>query len=140
MKKIVMTGNKKSRVVEIDDVRPTDDEVLIKLKYVGVCMSEHYDWTVAREGQAFGHEPMGVVAAVGKNITGFEVGDRVSGLWGSTLPGAGGLVQYQTADPRNSTILKIPDQVRSEPACAASFASALTTPAVNAWWTCSSST
>lgn len=116
MKAIVMTGPQKSRIVDMPDIKPNDDEVLIKLKYVGVCMSEHYDWSVAKAGQAFGHEPMGIIAGVGKNVTGYKVGDRVSGLWGSTLPGAGGLVQYQTADPRNSTIVKIPDNVRSEDA------------------------
>lgn len=116
MKRIVMTGPKKSRIVEMPDIQPSDDEVLIKLKYVGVCMSEHYDWSVAREGQAFGHEPMGYITAVGRNVTGYHVGDRVSGLWGSTLPGAGGLVQYQTADPRCSTIVKIPENVRNEDA------------------------
>ena len=116
MKRIVMTGPRKSRIEEVPDVTPNDDEVLIKLKYVGVCMSEHYDWSAAREGQALGHEPMGFIAAIGKNVTGYAVGDRVSGLWGSTLPGAGGLVQYQTADPRNSTIIKIPDTLRSEDA------------------------
>jgi threonine dehydrogenase-like Zn-dependent dehydrogenase len=116
MKRIVMTGPKKSQIVDMPDVKPSDDEVLIKLKYVGVCMSEHYDWSVARAGQAFGHEPLGFIAAIGKNVTGFKVGERVSGLWGSTLPGAGGLIQYQTADPRKSTIVKIPDNVRSEDA------------------------
>lgn len=111
-----MAGPKKSRIAEMPDIQPNDDEVLIRLKYVGVCMSEHYDWSVAKAGQAFGHEPMGYIAAVGKNVTGYETGDRVSGLWGSTLPGAGGLVQYQTADPRLSTIVKIPENVRSEDA------------------------
>lgn len=116
MKGIVAVGPRKSRIVDISDIKPGNHEVLIKLKYVGVCMSEHFDWSVAREGQAFGHEPMGVIAAVGKDVTDYKTGDRVSGLWGSTLPGAGGLVQYQTADPRYSTIVKIPDNVRDEDA------------------------
>lgn len=116
MKRIVMAGPRKSRIEDTPDINPNDDEVLIRLKYVGVCKSEHYDWSVAKEGQAFGHEPMGFVVGVGKNVAGFEVGDRVSGLWGCTLPGAGGLVQYQAADPRYSTIVKIPDNIRSEDA------------------------
>ena len=116
MKRIVMTGPKKSQIVEMSDIRPSDDEVLIKLKYVGVCMSEHYAWSTAKAGDAFGHEPLGVITAVGKNVKGFEIGDRVGGLWGSTLPRAGGLIQYQTADPSKSTIIKIPDHIRSEDA------------------------
>lgn len=116
MKGIVMTGPKKSEIVDFPNPKPNDDEVLIKLKYVGVCMSEHYDWSVAKAGQAFGHEPMGYIAAVGRNVKGYSVGDRVSGLWGSTMPGAGGLVQYQTADPRHSTIVRLPGNVRDEDA------------------------
>jgi threonine dehydrogenase-like Zn-dependent dehydrogenase len=116
MKKVEMLGPKHSRVIDIPNVQPNDDQVLIKLKYVGVCMSEHYDWSVVKAGQGFGHEPMGVIVEVGKNVTDYQVGDRVGGLWGSTLPGAGGMVQYQVADPRMSTIVKIPDNIRDEDA------------------------
>lgn len=112
MKHVVMTGPKKSEVVELQNVTPNDNEVLIKLKYVGVCMSEHYDWSVAKAGAAFGHEPMGVIEAVGKNVTGYKVGDRVSGLWGSTLPGAGGMVEYAVADPSKSVIVVLPEELK----------------------------
>ena len=108
MKQIVMTGPKKSEVREIETVKPTDDQILIRTKYVGVCMSEHYDWSVAREGQVFGHEPMGIVAEVGKNVTGFAIGDRVSGLWG------GGMTEYVVANPKYDTIIKLPENVRDE--------------------------
>lgn len=112
MKHVIMKGPKTSAVADIRDVESNDDEVLIKLKYVGVCMSEHYGWSVAKEGAAFGHEPMGVIAAVGRNVTEYKIGDRVSGLWGSTLPGSGGMVEYAVADPRKSVIVKIPDALR----------------------------
>jgi len=111
-----MLGPKKSAIVEIPDVKPNDDEVLVKIKYVGVCMSEHYDWSVAKEGAAFGHEPMGYIIEVGKNVEGYKVGDRVSGLWGSTLPGSGGMVEYAIANPKIATVVKIPDNVRDEDA------------------------
>jgi threonine dehydrogenase-like Zn-dependent dehydrogenase len=116
MKHVVTRGPKTSVVTDIADVKPNDDQVLIKLKYVGVCMSEHYDWSVAKEGAAFGHEPMGIIEEVGKNVKDFKVGDRVSGLWGSTLPGAGGMVEYAVADPKIDTVVKIPDNVRDEDA------------------------
>lgn len=112
MKHVVMTGPKKSEVVELQNVTANDNEILIKLKYAGVCMSEHYDWSVAKAGSAFGHEPMGIIEAVGKNVTGYQVGDRVSGLWGSTLPGAGGMVEYAVADPRKDTVVVLPDELR----------------------------
>lgn len=111
MKHVVMVGPKTSEVVEIQNITPNDNEILIRLKYIGACMSEHYDWSVAKAGDAFGHEPMGIIEAVGKAVTGYKAGDRVSGLWGSTLPGAGGMVEYAVADPRNSTIVVIPNEL-----------------------------
>ena len=114
MKQIIMTGPKTSVIQEIENVKPNDDQILIKTKYVGVCTSEHYDWSVAKRNDAFGHEPMGIIAEVGKNVKGFAVGDRVSGLWGSTLPGSGGMVEYSVADPLKDTIVKLPEGIRDE--------------------------
>lgn len=114
MKHVIMAGPKKSIIREIPDIAPTDDQLLIRTKYVGVCMSEHDAWSTAKAGEAFGHEPMGIVAQVGKNVTGFEVGDRVSGLWGNSLPGAGGMVEYALADPKTDIIVKLPDHLRDE--------------------------
>ena len=48
-----------------------EDSVLIQLKYCGVCYSEHW-WKT--NGGAFGHEPMGTIVQVGKNVEGFSVG------------------------------------------------------------------
>ncbi|MGN0478607.1 MAG: alcohol dehydrogenase catalytic domain-containing protein [Hominenteromicrobium sp.] len=114
MKHIVAAGPKKNVIREMEAPSMSDDQVLIRLKYAGVCMSEHYDWSTAKEGQAFGHEPMGIIAAVGKNVEGFQVGDRVSGMWGSSLPGAGGMVEYAVADPKKEAVIKLPDNVRDE--------------------------
>lgn len=112
MKAIITVAPQHSIIKEIEAPAMNDDSVLIKLKYCGVCHSEHYDWKT--KGGSFGHEPMGIIVQVGKNVTGFSVGDRVSGLWGSTLPGSGGMVEYAVADPRFSTIVKLPDNVRDE--------------------------
>ncbi len=114
MKHVVSVGPGKSEIREIPMVEYDDNQILIRTRYVGVCMSEHYAWSTAKEGDAFGHEPMGIVEAVGKNVTGFRKGDRVSGLWGSTLPGAGGMVEYFAADPREAVIVKLPETLRDE--------------------------
>lgn len=87
MKAIITTLPGKSVLQEVPMPEMNEDSVLIQLKYCGVCYSEHYEWKT--KGGAFGHEPMGTIVQVGKNVEGFSVGDRVSGLWGSTLPGAG---------------------------------------------------
>jgi len=112
MKHVVTVGPEKSEVRETQAVVPNDYQILIRLKYVGVCMSEHYGWSTAAPGDAFGHEPMGIVEKAGKNVQGFSVGDRVSGMWGGSLPGAGGMVEYSIADPRTDTVVKLPDNTR----------------------------
>jgi len=116
MKFIVATGPKTNAVKEVETICNNDDQVLIKMKYVGVCMSEHYDWSTAKAGMAFGHEPLGIIEKVGKNVEGFEVGDRVSGFFGSTLPGTGGMVQYVVVNPKNwwNLLVKLPDNLRDE--------------------------
>ena len=108
MKKLVMEGPKKSKLIEADKpVITNDDELIIKLKYCGVCMSEHYDWSVAYEGQTFGHEPIGIVEEVGSNVKNFKAGDRVSGLFA-------GNAEYVKA--RECDVFVIPDDVLDEDA------------------------
>ncbi|HTJ57351.1 MAG TPA: NAD(P)-dependent alcohol dehydrogenase [Devosiaceae bacterium] len=60
---------------------PGPHDVLIDIKYCGIC---HSDLHAARNewgGQPFpcvpGHEVAGIVASVGSEVTGFKVGDRV---------------------------------------------------------------
>ncbi len=114
MKQIVMTGPRTSTVREVTDLHPNDDQVLIRQIYVGVCMSEHQNWKDAKAGDTLGHEPLGQIAEVGKNVSGFSAGDYVSGLWGSCLPGSGGMVEFAVADPRKDTVVILPKNVRHE--------------------------
>ena len=69
MKRLVAEGPKKCSLVEVEKPQITkDNQVLIKIKYSGVCMSEHYNWSTASAGMSFGHEPMGIVEAVGVSV------------------------------------------------------------------------
>lgn len=107
MRRIVMTGPGSSRVEEVDIPAITEDELLVKVTYTGMCHSEWYPWSTAKAGETFGHEPVGVVAKVGKNVQGFEKGDRVSGL-------AGGYAEYIVMQPERT--IHVPDHVSDEDA------------------------
>lgn len=85
MKVAVMLGIGKMGFEERDIPKPKDDEVLVKLEYVGICGSDlHYyesgaigDYVV-KPPFVLGHEPGGTVVEVGKNVTHLKVGDRVA--------------------------------------------------------------
>ncbi len=85
MKVAVMEGIGKIGFTEREIPVPKDDEVLVKLEYVGICGSDlHYyesgaigDYVV-KPPFVLGHEPGGVVVEVGKNVTHLKVGDRVA--------------------------------------------------------------
>ncbi len=108
MKQIVMVGPRKSKVVEVPDPVINDDQILVKVTYTGMCHSEWYPWSVAKAGETFGHESVGVVAKVGKNVHGFREGDRVTGL------GGGGYTEYIIMEPCKT--FHVPDNLKDEDA------------------------
>ena len=102
-----MEGPKKSKLIEVEKPSCGENQVLVKLKYCGVCMSEHYAWSTAKEGQTFGHEPIGIVAEVGRNVKDLKVGDRVSGLFS-------GSAEYVLANEKDA--FRLPDSITDEEA------------------------
>ena len=108
MKRLVMTGPMTSIVT--DALEPNinkPNQLKIRLKYCGVCMSEHYFWETAKKGMSFGHEPVGVVVEVGEDVHDFKPGDRVSGRFA-------GDSEYAIAD--HDKVFLIPDNVKDEEA------------------------
>lgn len=71
------------RYEDIEKPVPGAEEVLIKVKYTGICGSDLP--RVNADAAHFypivlGHEFSGTVEAVGENVTGLEPGDRVAGI------------------------------------------------------------
>jgi L-iditol 2-dehydrogenase len=83
MKAGVLHAREDIRYEEIPTPSPKAGQVLIKVKYTGICGSDlprvngnasHYYPNV------LGHEFSGVIAEIGEGVTSLKVGDRVSGV------------------------------------------------------------
>lgn len=110
MKQLIMEGPKKSKIIDVEVPKINDNQLLVKVRYTGMCHSEYYPWLTAKPGDILGHETMGIVAEVGRNVKGFSVGDRVTGL------GGGGYKEYIVMEPKKTFI--IPDNLKDEDAVA----------------------
>jgi L-iditol 2-dehydrogenase len=67
------------RIEDVADLSPGPDEVVCDIGACGVCASDVTDWYVADKLPAvLGHEPAGVVRAVGERVRSVAVGDRVA--------------------------------------------------------------
>ena len=85
MKVAVMNGVGQMGYTERPIPAPKDNEVLVKLEYVGICGSDlHYYETgaigsyIVEPPFVLGHEPGGVVVEVGKDVKHLKVGDKVA--------------------------------------------------------------
>jgi L-iditol 2-dehydrogenase len=85
MKVALMTGPGKIEMVQRDIPRPKDNEVLVKLEYVGVCGSDLHYYENGRIGDfvvnfpfILGHESGGVVAEAGSGVKHLKPGDKVA--------------------------------------------------------------
>jgi L-iditol 2-dehydrogenase len=103
----------------IKDVeKPTcgDDEILIKVHRAAICNLS--DWEVYTGTSAIidyiggyphilGHEQSGEVVEVGRHVTGFAEGDRVTAYWRAT----GAFGEYNTLNPSKLAVIKLDDRV-----------------------------
>jgi len=66
------------RIEEVPKPKIGPNEILVEMKACGVCGSDLMDWYLrSRAPLILGHEPSGIVVRAGRNVNGFEVGDRV---------------------------------------------------------------
>ncbi|MDE5910131.1 MAG: NAD(P)-dependent alcohol dehydrogenase [Lachnospiraceae bacterium] len=85
MKRAIMTDIRKIDFEQVPIPEPKENEVLVKLEYVGICGSDlHYFENgsignyVVKPPFVLGHEAGGVVVDAGKNVKTLKAGDRVA--------------------------------------------------------------
>lgn len=85
MRVAVMTGIKEIELTERDIPKPKEDEVLVRVEYVGVCGSDlHYyeaggiGANIVKPPFVLGHEAGGRVVEIGSKVTNLRIGDRVA--------------------------------------------------------------
>lgn len=85
MKTAVMTEIGKIEIMDRPRPVPKEDEVLVKIEYVGICGSDLHYYEAGRIGDfiveppfVLGHEAGGTVVETGSRVTHLKVGDRVA--------------------------------------------------------------
>lgn len=113
MRAAVVTGPGAIRVERVPMPEPGPGQVRVKLEGCGVCASNLGPWS-GPEWMQFptspgdlGHEGWGVVDAIGDEVTGFAVGDRVATLSGRSY------AEYDIADV--GAVVKLPAALDGSP-------------------------
>jgi threonine dehydrogenase-like Zn-dependent dehydrogenase len=93
-----------------ENIDCTDNEMLVRITHCGLCQYDgsYFKGLIGTVPQRLGHEPVGVVERVGKNVTGFKAGDRVTGLFANLRAFA----TYCVADPKLA--VPVPPDMPSE--------------------------
>jgi threonine dehydrogenase-like Zn-dependent dehydrogenase len=125
MKVAFIVAPRKFEIREVPVPRINEDEMLVKIEACGVCSSDipAYVDSFGEEmkkrnpfPRRAGHEPAGTVVEVGRNVKGFQPGDRITGYFAD-----GCYAEYVTCNPADrearghgSIIEKIPDGIPFE--------------------------
>ena len=125
MKAACVVAPRKIEVLDVPMPTMNDDEMLVKIDACGVCTSDMATFvdSFAPEVKArrpfprrIGHEPVGTIVEVGKNVKGYKVGERITGIFGG-----GSFAEYVSFDPVNPPAVgrppmigKVPDSIPSE--------------------------
>ncbi|MGB8490139.1 MAG: galactitol-1-phosphate 5-dehydrogenase [Bacteroidales bacterium] len=82
MKALVLEEYNKFVYKDVADPEPTENDVLVEVKAVGICGSDVHgmDGSTGRRipPVIMGHEASGIIIETGKNVTGWNKGDRVT--------------------------------------------------------------
>lgn len=83
MRGVIFPGDRRAEVRDFPDPVPGPGEVVVQMKASGLCGSDLHLYRQTAEQRAGnetipGHEPSGIVAALGEGVTRVKVGERVS--------------------------------------------------------------
>jgi threonine dehydrogenase-like Zn-dependent dehydrogenase len=137
MRGLTLLGDAESTVKEYPDPQPGPGEVRVAMRAAGICGSDIHMYHTPKDrigrlrDVIIGHEPSGVVDAIGEGVTQFQVGDRVTNhhyigcghcqqcragylQWCREAKGMGGSWQGSDADylvvPERN-VLRLPDEL-----------------------------
>ncbi|KAL0576072.1 hypothetical protein V5O48_005900 [Marasmius crinis-equi] len=80
MEAVYYHGVRNFEIIQTEIPQITDDQILIKVSACGICGTDHHisqGEFITRFPLIPGHELVGKIAEIGRNVKGFEVGDRV---------------------------------------------------------------
>ncbi len=101
MKAAVFHGLRDIRIAEVAEPKPSPGEVLVRVKYCGICGSDLHEYQHGLFPESpFGHEACGEIVEVGPGVKGYDAGDRVIPL------NKGAYAQYMVCP--QDRLLKIP--------------------------------
>ena len=87
-----------------------NNQVLIRVTHCGLCQYDgaYFQGIIGTPPLRLGHEPVGIVEAVGRNVKNVNVGERVTGLFAHLSAFA----TYVVAEPQE--LIRVPDHIASE--------------------------
>jgi len=107
-RRILFPDNRTVSVIEEDITGPGDDQVLVRMKACGICKYDIkcylHNETNIEYSRRPGHEGVGTVEAVGRNVRDIKQGDAVT-----SISFGGAMADYFIAD--KNTVVKIPATV-----------------------------
>ena len=122
MKAMVLTGPRQMVLQEWPEPEVTRDGVAVKVEAAAICNTTDYRSYAANDPSeawpslpypvVIGHEVCGRIVARGEGVTGWNVGDRISG-WGVSH---GGYAEYCAVTPDDMAPIRVPESVPAEEA------------------------
>lgn len=122
MRAVVRTNSASEEVAFAEVPVPTftADELLVRVQTIGVGIHDSYFLPAeVAYPHTIGIEAVGVVVAVGEQVTGFDPGDRIAFV--SSMQASGGTWAQYTAVRADSLIIAVPDDVDSATAAVLSL-------------------